>query len=430
MELNRLDITHEWRDETLCSNGQPKEIHASGRLIVGDVVEKMNALLENYEGKVKLIYMDPPFMTGEKFTMRVRVGAAEWRTGNGTLRLPTYHDKANRVEYLNLMRQVLTVAHKLLSEDGMLFVHIDYRVHPHMRLLLDEIFGEDNFLNEIIWVYQTGGRTKKYFSRKHDVILFYRKTEHYDFNVEDVMTIPVTPRTNHMRKHVDPDGRTYRSIRSGGRVYTYYDDDPVAPSDVWDDLSHLQQRDPERTGYDTQKPLALLNRIVRCASRPGDLVLDPFAGSSTTLEAALKNGRNFIGIDACPLVVNIARRRLFGANLEIVAPSSEGTPVCRISVAPGVGFYLVMLEEFALEEDLVKREFSAFDAVDNWSVGYLKEDGYHCLADSVRRNRHPELKTTLEAPIYDGDLAVCVSDVLGRSFYYRIIQTEFMLNSH
>lgn len=422
MDPIRAEVRREWRDAEMAKSyvlakGVP---NVDGRLFIGDAVEQMRELLNEYAGKIKLIYLDPPFATGEKFCMRVRVGESEWKSGNGTLKIPTYSDSKDKGEYLTLMRDVLTSAHKLLREDGMLFLHIDYRMHPHMRLLLDEIFGESNFLNEIIWVYQTGGRSKKYFSRKHDVILFYRKTEEYDFNLESVMTIPSAPRDNHMRRHVDPDGRVYRSIRSNGRVYTYYDDDPVAPSDVWDDLGHLQQRDPERTGYDTQKPLILLNRIVRCASRPGEWVLDPFCGSGTTLEAAMRNGRNFIGIDRCPLVMNIARRRLYGAKLELCFSPFEGNPVCNVSIAPGVGFYMVMLEEFTLEPGLVDRQFNNFDAVDNWSVGYLREDGYHCMSDNVRRKGHACLDTTLFAPVYDGVLAMCISDVLGRSFYYRI----------
>lgn len=206
-------------------------------------------------------------------------------------------------------------------------------------------------------------------------------------------------------------------------MYTYYDDDPVVPGDVWTDVNHLQQKDPQRTGYDTQKPLALLNRIVRCASRPGEWVLDPFAGSVTALEAAMRSGRNYLGIEKCALATNIARRRLFGSECELAFPAAEGDPVCRASIAPGIGFYQVTLEEFSLEAGVLNRETRGLDAVDNWSVGYLREDGYHCMVDSVRRRRAPEITATLAAPVYEGELALCVSDVLGRSFYYRIVQT-------
>ena len=401
-----------------------REIHegsgSSGRFLLTDVLQGLDALLETHAEKIKLIYLDPPFQTGEKFVMRVRVGEEDWKSGRGSLPLETFSDALSREEFLGMMRGVLTRCHALLRSDGMLFLHIDYRTHPHLRLMMDEIFGEDNFLNEIIWVYQSGGRSLRHFSRKHDVILFYRKSAQYDFNVEEVMAPPTEPRSNHMRRHVDPDGRVYRSIRANGRVYTYYDDDPVAPTDVWNDLSHLQQRDPERTGYDTQKPLSLLERIVKCGSRAGETVLDPFCGSSTTLEAAKRCGRNFIGIDRCPLTLNIARRRLRGAQYALEYPAFEGEPACEASVSPGVGFYHVTLEHFALEPGVGGRAFDALDGVDNWSVGYIRSGEYLAMAEAARTRRAPELPDALDAPVYSGQLALCVSDVTGRSFCYAL----------
>lgn len=410
MELRRVGVSRE-----LHAGGDP-----NGRFILSDAITGLDALMESYEGQIKLIYLDPPFMTGEKFVMRVRVGEAEWKNAKGSLPLETFNDTQTREEFLSMMREVLTRCHRLLRSDGMLFLHIDYRTHPYLRLIMDEIFGEENFLNEIIWVYQSGGRSLKHFSRKHDIILFYRKTARYDFNVKEIMVPPTKPRSNHMRRHVDPDGRVYRSIRANGRVYTYYDDDPVAPTDVWNDLAHLQQKDPERTGYDTQKPLSLLERIVKCGSREGETVLDPFSGSSTTLEAARRLNRNFIGIDRCPMTLNIARRRLHGANFSMEYPSFEGNPQCKASVYPGVGFYHVSLDQFELEEGYLGREFKGLDGVDNWSVGYMRNGEYHVMADAVRIKRSPELKNVLDAPVYSGNLALCVNDVGGRSFCYEI----------
>ena len=417
MALERIQVTAERHPVS----GGPR-----GMFLLGDAVERMEGLLGEYEGKIKLIYMDPPFMTGDRFYMRVRVGEKEWRQGKGSFALESFSDRFDRAEYLAMMRRVLELSRRLLSDEGMIFVHLDYRAHPHVRLLMDEIFGEDNLLNEIIWVYQSGGRSIHHFSRKHDVILFYRKSDHYDFNIDAVKAPRDKPRTSHMRRHVDPDGRVYRSIRSGGRVYTYYDDDPVAPCDVWDDLSHLQQKDPERTGYDTQKPLTLLNRIVRCASRPGEWVLDPFAGSGTTLEAAKRAGRCFIGIDRQPLTLNIARRRLNGATWTARGGdnAAEVEPVCEAEVMPGAGFYHVCLNRFEVAIPGLPAA-APLDGVDNWSVGYLREDGYHVMEDDVRTRRHGDLRTELRAPAYAGRLAMCVCDVLGRSYYYGLEVPEW-----
>ena len=410
MDLRRISVSRELHTGSGCS----------GRFILSDTILGLDSLMETHAGQIKLIYLDPPFMTGEKFVMRVRVGESEWKSGKGSLALETFTDALTRDEFLSMMRGVLERCHRLLRNDGMIFLHIDYRTHPYLRLMLDEIFGEDNFLNEIIWVYQSGGRSLKHFSRKHDVILFYRKSAQYDFNVTEVMAPPTAPRSNHMRKHVDPDGRVYRSIRANGRVYTYYDDDPVAPTDVWNDLSHLQQKDPERTGYDTQKPLSLLQRIVKCGSREGEIVLDPFSGSSTTLEAARRLKRNFIGIDRCPMTLNIARRRLHGADFSMEYAPFEGNPVCEASVSPGIGFYHVTLEKFQLEDNYLGREFKQLDGVDNWSVGYIRDGEYHVMADAVRIKRSPALANALDAPVYSGQLAICVNDVSGRSFCYEI----------
>ena len=415
MALRPIDVRREWHSG--------KADCPQGLFCLGDAVEKLEALLPEYEGRVKLVYMDPPFMTGDRFFMRVRVGEEQWRKGRGGMALETFSDRLTRAEYLALLRRVLTLCHRLLSEEGMVFVHIDYRAHPHVRLLLDEIFGEDNLLNEIIWVYQSGGRSVNHFSRKHDVILFYRKSAKYDFNIDAVKTVPTQPKPNHMRRHVDPDGRVYRSIKANGRVYTYYDDEPVAPTDVWQDLSHLQQKDPERTGYDAQKPLALLDRIVRCASRPGEWVLDPFAGSCTTLEAARRGGRNFIGIDRCPLTVNIARRRLAGADycIETQPPAdSQKAPACQASIRTGVGFFHVSLEDFDAVIPGLPEGHDPMDAVDNWSVGYLRPEGYRVMAEFARNRKEGALRGELAVPVYGGQLAMCVGDVTGRSFYYAL----------
>ncbi len=388
---------------------------AQGTFYQGDTLLLMEEMLRNYAGQVKLIYMDPPFLTGERFVMRVRVGAADWKASKGSLVLPAFCDDQKPEDYYAMMRRVAEGCHALLREDGMLFLHCDFRTSARLRLLLDDVFGEGNLLNEIVWTYHTGGTARRYFSRKHDTILFYRKTKKYDFNISAVLRAPTEPRKNHMRRHVDPDGRVYRSIRSGERVYTYYDDDPVPPSDVWDDLSHLQQRDPQRTGYDTQKPLALLERIVRCASREGELVLDPFAGSGTTLEAAHMLGRRFVGVDSCPLVPNILRRRLAGAPWELVRESDLAEGACEAQLFKGVGFYHVRPEVVPVD----------WEQIDNWALGYMQDDEtLRVLAQASRTARTPELPRELEIPVYDGRVALRLTDVRGKSYYYGMMREK------
>ncbi len=403
-----------------------REIDMSGEprrneFCLGDISELMPSLREKYKGQVSLVYLDPPFRTGERFFSHVRVGEAEWRSGKGETSLTAYNDDMPAADYMQLMRDVLIGAREMLTDSGMLFLHIDWRMHPYLRLLGDEIFGSERFLNEIIWAYRSGGRSKKYFPRKHDVILMYSKTRDYDFHIADVAEVVPGGRDNNMKREIDADGRSYRTIRSNGRVYTYYDDEPVAPGDVWTDVSHLQQKDPQRTGYDTQKPLKLLERIIKCASREGDIVADFFVGSGTTAEAAHTLNRRFVVADKSPLALQTTRRRLKGAGCTYNVSGFEGEPYAFAEASDmGMAQKSVSLLEFTLEEGLWERDLQGLDAVDSWAAGYIRNGEFIACDSEIRSRKTPSLKGHLCVPLFEGDLAVRVSDILGRDFYYRI----------
>ena len=392
---------------------------AGGEYYLGDTLGLLDGLTEKYAGQVKCIYRDPPFLTGQTFSMSVRAGEKDWRTMTGSIKAPTFEDHNDPDEYYGTMRLVMEASREMLRDDGAIFVHVDYRAHARLRLMADEIFGEENFVNEIIWAYKSGGRARSSFPRKHDIILFYRKSRRLDFNIEAVLEKRAAPPNNHMRRHVDPDGRVYRSIRSGGRVYTYYDDDPVAPTDVWDDVSHLQQKDYERTGYDTQKPLKLLHRIERCVTREGEIVMDLFAGACTALEAARIDGRRFVGADRCQLTVNIARRRLADCPVEYhLNPSPVTGAQCEAGVVNGVGLYHVTLEKFQLDSPALG--LNGFDAVDNWAAGYIEGGVFRAAAHFERSQRQPRLLTELRVPVYDGHPAIRIGDISGISRYFLL----------
>ncbi len=259
-------------------------------------------LKARYAGRVQLIYLDPPFGTGDTF--RIKVGS-----GKKQLNLPAFSDDMDEASYLRWMHGILSGAHELLSDSGSIYLHIDYRMSAKMRLLLDEIFGAQNFMNEIIWCYKSGGRSTRYYPRKHDTILFYRKSAKVYFNIRAVGRPRGPEKRNHMKRYIDEDGRICFSIHSAGKLYTYYEDTPIYPSDVWDDIEHLQQKDTERVGYATQKPEALLNRVILASSRPGDIVCDLFSGSGTTAAAAGALGRRFLVSDASPFSLYTLRAR-------------------------------------------------------------------------------------------------------------------------
>lgn len=281
------------------------ERHANGgpgEFILSRAEDALNHLLGSYLGCVQVVYLDPPFGTGDVFHSKIGAGHAK-------LSLPTYTDTMEESAYLDWMRGILSGARELLCESGSLYLHIDYRMSAKLRLMLDEIFGEQNFMNEIVWCYKSGGRATRYYPRKHDTILFYRKSAKVYFDISAVGRPRGPEKRNHMRRFIDEDGRICFTIRSAGKVYTYYEDTPVYPSDVWDDIEHLQQKDTERVGYATQKPEALLNRVILASSRPGDLVCDLFSGSGTTAAAASKLGRRFLAVDASPISLYTLRAR-------------------------------------------------------------------------------------------------------------------------
>lgn len=316
-----------------------QELHGGtpdNRFYLMDALEALEELLPQYAGKVQLIYLDPPFLTGDTFSYRQHI-ALKGHTKPYTLEQTAYSDALPPEEYYAFMRKILAGCHELLSREGSIYLHVDARAGARLRLLLDEIFGENNFLNEIIWHYKSGGRAKTHYSRKHDNIYFYRKSRDVYFDIASVGVARGRESRNHMRKEVDENGRVVFTIRSGGKVYTYSEDTPVYPSDVWADISHLQQKDPERTGYDTQKPEALLHRILRASSRPGDLVLDLFSGSGTTAIAALQLNRRFIAVDSSPFAMQSLRRRLLSLSSDLLDLTGPGTLLSWPSALPPAG---------------------------------------------------------------------------------------------
>lgn len=389
---------------------------SAGVLIQGELTACAQDLLARFGGRMQVVYLDPPFNTGKRFTMRARIGEKGYRTGTPNLALPAYEDRwPSREAYLAMMREALTLAHGLLRREGTLFLHIDERMHAHLRLLVDEVFGENNFLNEIVWAYQTGGRARSYFPRKHDTILFYAKSRAYYFNIKAVPVARGEARSNHMRRCVDEEGRSYRAIVSGGREYRYYDDEPVYPGDVWDDVSHMQQKDPQRTGYDTQKPLRLMERIVACASQEGDWVCDLFGGSGTTAVAAAKLGRRFLSLDQNPLALAVTDKRLSalgGAPYDVEAPCAGEEAEVEAEVFPAISSYTVRLLSF-VSAQAREAGLSGLDAVDAWSAGFVQGDVYRRCVYSARSTQAPRLSTTVEMPVCAGEPCVLVVDVWG-----------------
>nr|WP_162990808.1 site-specific DNA-methyltransferase [Maliibacterium massiliense] len=401
-----------------------------GTLLAADASGGVPPCWQQYCGQVALVYLDPPFLTGNSFYYSQCLGTAGWRAGqlrrDYALDFDRWH--GDEEAYWTMMRGALETAHALLSQTGSIYVHVDARACVRMRLLLDEIFGAKNFLNEIIWHYRSGGRSKRYFSRKHDNILFYKKGKTHYFDIEAVGRPRGRGVKSHLKRSVDAHGKLVYSIRSGGRVYTYAEDDLVFPDDVWEDIAHLHQRDPQRWGYDTQKPEALLARIIRASSRPGDIVCDLFAGSCTTLAVAQQLGRRFLGMDKGHFALHIARKRLTGMGaVQIIAPREPAEPPdCPL---PRVAASWRARADGTLRVDLNDVDMGAdyraqpdlpllapdIPACDGWGIGVLDGDVLEVLAMSQRTGSHPHLERALSMPAPQrGQAVLFVSDIAGR----------------
>ena len=212
--------------------------------------------------------------------------------------------------YLSYMVERLIIMKRILKPTGSIYLHCDPTASHYIKIMMDGIFGHHNFRNEIVWCYERGGRSKRFFSWKHDLILFYSNGENYTFNA-DAVRLP-RKKTN-MKIETDDDGNVWqiKTDSKTGKIYRYKMKDGVLCPDWWVGIQQLNRSEKERMGYDTQKPLTLLERIIKAGSKPGDVVLDPFCGCATTIEAAQKLGRKWIGIDiAIHAIKRVASVRL------------------------------------------------------------------------------------------------------------------------
>jgi site-specific DNA-methyltransferase (adenine-specific) len=263
------------------------------QIYFGDNLEFLGALPDE---SVDLIYIDPPFNTGKKQAhTQLRTTQSEQGDRVGfkgkryeTIKLGSFSYMDLFDDFMAFIEPRLVEAHRVLTPTGSLYFHIDYREVHYCKILLDQLFGRESFLNEIIWAYDYGARTRKKWPPKHDNILWYAKNPaDYIFNVNDIDRIP----------YLAP-GLVGPEKAARGKL----------PTDTWWHTI-VPTNSKEKTGYPTQKPLGILRRIIRASSRPGSTVLDFFAGSGTTGAACLELERGFILIDDNPQSIEIMRKR-------------------------------------------------------------------------------------------------------------------------
>jgi adenine-specific DNA-methyltransferase len=308
--INESRATRE-RDTGALFGGDDPPASERNVLIWGDNKLVMSSLLDDYAGKVKLAYIDPPFDTGADFAYRVSVGDGSVEKMPSILEEHAYRDTwgAGRGSYLTMLYERLVLIHELLADDGSLFVHLDWHQGHYVKVLLDEIFGSDRFLNEIVWWYYNKyqGNINR-FASNHDVIFWYSKSASYTFNRQkEVRDKPV----QQIKRVWDKKKQAIVNEKDPitGKVL-YQESTERSVDDVWR-LSMLQPADKtENVRYETQKPLTVAERIIATASNEGDLVADFFCGSGTALVAAERLGRSWIGCDLGRFAIHTTRKRL------------------------------------------------------------------------------------------------------------------------
>ena len=442
----------------------------SGRILAGDNLQAMALLLEEgYEGAIKLVYMDPPFLSDTRYYRKIRL-----KRGIYT-RQTTYPDRLDLCSYLDMLKARLVLAKRLLRHDGLIFVHCDWRVNSYIRVLLDELFGYKNFLNEIVWHY--GGRGAKHissqFPRNHDTIYIYRKGP--EGRLKKLYIERLIPLKDALSAgyRIAPDGRVFKTAPRGdytdesirrladeGRLYVtkngnlrikYFVElrsgmvvDRVPLGDVWTDIPDCMHTPmDERTGYRTQKPLKLMERIIECSTSADELVLDPFGGSGTTAVAAHRLKRRWILCEQSPQGVALARKRLLycGKTPFVVERLLNGATSHKSPTMPVIPA-VTMAEDNSIEVSLKPNPSvplpeglcpdEAILLVDYWAVDWdYKGNSFNACWLSFRDERRQEIKavaTSTKGVIKSnkGAIAVKVADLFGNDHTYIIEPREYL----
>ena len=289
-------------------NAFNQDLHGEGwmnRLIYGDNLLTMQALLAgdpatglpSMRGKVDLIYIDPPFDSKADYRTKITLPGADIQQKPTVIEQFAYADtwEEGTVSYLRMMYPRLVLMRELLSDRGSIYVHIDWHVGHYVKILMDEIFGKDNFKNEIIWAYSRWANVSSAFQRMHDNIFYYGRSSNSIFHEQRIKLSE--SRKRNLVQMIDGIKVSMRD-ENGNVVYRQQEDKPVSDfwddTDCWDDLYQVGKTGHERIGYATQKPEALLERIIKASSNEGDLVCDFFGGSGTTAAVAERLGRRWI----------------------------------------------------------------------------------------------------------------------------------------
>ncbi len=352
------------------------------RLILGDNLEILKTLKND---SADLIYIDPPFFSNRNYEVvfgdeaEIRSFEDRWEGGVNV--------------YVDWMKDRVKELHRVLKPAGSFYLHCDWHASHHLRVMLDEVFGAKHFQNEIIWAYRTGGATQRRWSRKHDNIYFYTKTDEYNFNLEKERVYYNKP---FFSPKQDEQGRWYAD---------------VLPVDVWE-IPAVINVSKERLGYPTQKPELLLEKIIKASSNKDDVVLDSFCGCGTSLAVAQRLGRHWVGIDISPTAIKLVEKRLkkLGARKDETY-TTINTPTTDADLK---AFKPFEFQNWVIDE--LDAKHSERKVGDMGLDGYFEKDLWHDEAgvqvkqsDGVGRNVVDNFETALKRAKYNKGYIVAFS---------------------
>ncbi len=433
-------------------------------LVWGDNQIVMPVLLKKFQNAINLIYIDPPFATGGNFYHKMHIGN---NGPNSTVNLTAYNDiwRDGVDSYINFMYKRLSIMKELLADNGSIYVHLNWHSGHYIKIIMDEIFGAENFRNEVIWAFPAASvQTRNFFIRSYDVILFYTKSENYVFNDDPNIYMEFSDRVKFALKEDEQGTFYYRGGSHDGKKLSrkvYVKEKGIFPRDVWTDLPYIRANTIEYQGFSTQKPERLLKRILLASSNENDIVADFFCGTGTTLVTAEKLKRRWIGCDVAKHAISIARKRLldvFNSNdlynwsesykdtskpfdvlttgkskdnfefqKEIFsnkAPNLSESPSFEVKFENNGLKATVKLLNYKnslkdqLSEDISHKVHTWTDWIDSWSIDFnYKNKSFNSMWIAYRTPKFRELKTSSACYFYDHRgkyaIAVKVNDILG-----------------
>ena len=396
-----------------------RKISDGNVLARGDNLDLIKYLMEEQDmsGKLQLVYMDPPFYSNASYDAVIKL-KSPYVEDEPTIKPMAYDDhwKTGMEEYLKMLCVRFFLIKDLLSDEGCFWVHLDWHVVHYVKILMDEIFGEDNFVNEIIWNYKSGGTGKRNFSTKHDTLLFYSKSKKYYFN-------PLQEKSYN---------RGFKPYRFKG-VQEYEDElgwyTMVNMKDVWQ-IDMVGRTSAERTGYATQKPEQLLSRIIESCTREGDLCADFFSGSGTLAATAEKLGRRWIACDIGGIATAKCLKRLTkkDSRFTVISQKSDSQKdELEVSVSVNETLMTVKLIGYNMdpkkipvqgeEREIIKRfrRKDSLQLLEYWSVDFNYDGQTHQPQAAFSKEDHSIEKTCSWPGSDTGKISIRAIDVFGNS---------------